>query len=78
MTALKPLADRRRTVELPCPACDGLVLIARKELLEGNAVQCPHCGADAELTQEYDLAHGTRHWTLEEPAANDDDNAPLG
>ena len=69
-----PAARRRKAIlELECPECSEAVRIAHDELVEGAAVSCRHCGAEAELTEEYDDFEGRMHWVLVDPLAEDDD-----
>jgi predicted Zn finger-like uncharacterized protein len=64
-----PAVPRRNFFDLQCPECTGLVRVARDELVEGGAVQCRHCGTEAEITQEADFDGRTR-WILIDPLAD--------
>lgn len=69
-------ASRRRVLKLQCPECTQDVRVARDELIEGVAVQCQHCGSEAELAQEFDEAAGASHWVLIDPLADYDEPEP--
>lgn len=68
-----PTARRQRPFLLQCPECTNDVPIDREALIEGLAVQCQHCGSEAELVQEFDEATATHHWVLIDPLADYDE-----
>ena len=69
-------ASRRRVLKLQCPECTHDVRVARDELLEGVAVQCQHCGSEAELAREFHEAAGTSQWVLIDPLVGYDEPEP--
>ena len=68
-----PIARHPRPLKLHCPECTHDVPVERDALIDGLAVQCQHCGSEAELAQEFDEATATHHWVLIDPLADYDE-----
>jgi hypothetical protein len=61
-------------LQLQCPECTKLIRVPRRKLVEGAAVQCTHCDAEAELAHEFEDASGKSRWILIDPDAEHDND----
>ena len=60
---------------LRCPRCEGEVVVAAADQVDGRLMRCSHCLAESALTRDWDEHTDTYHWTLIDPATEYDDES---